>query len=83
MPHRVHKVRIDAQGRMVVPLPLREALDLREGGELLLSLREGALQGRPRTALLNQIRREVAALLPNGAALLDDMLAGRMSGHGR
>ena len=83
MPDRVHRIRMDAQGRLVVPLALREAMALRDGGELLLSVRGGALLGRPRAALLAQIRREVATLLPGGAALLDDMLAGRMSGHGR
>ncbi len=83
MPKRVHKVRMDAQGRLVMPLPLREALDLRDGGELLFSVHDGVLQAQSRTALLGQIRREVAAMLPSGAVLLDDMLAGRMSGHGR
>lgn len=83
MSNRVHKARLDNRGRLVIPLPLREALDLREGDEVLLSVRDGTLQGRSRRAVLVQIRREVAAMLPNGTALLDDMLEGRISGHGR
>lgn len=67
MPHRVHKVRMDSQGRLVVPRALREALDLRDGGELLLSVRNQTLQARPRTALLQQIRREVATLAPEAS----------------
>ncbi|MFT8244324.1 AbrB/MazE/SpoVT family DNA-binding domain-containing protein [Roseomonas sp. BN140053] len=75
MTRRVHAVRMNAQGRMVVPAALRAALGLQGGGQILLFVRDGELRGRNRAESLGQIRAQVAASSPENLGMLDEILA--------
>lgn len=51
-----HTIRIDRQGRALIPKPIREALGMSEGGEAVAWLEEGRLVIQPRDVLLVQLK---------------------------
>jgi bifunctional DNA-binding transcriptional regulator/antitoxin component of YhaV-PrlF toxin-antitoxin module len=58
-----HTIRIDRQGRALIPKPLREAMGMGDGGEAVAWLEEGRLVVEPRDLLLRRLKdryREVA-----------------------
>lgn len=53
------RVRVARNGRLVIPAPYRKALGLTEGGELLLTLREGRLELEPPHLAVERAREAV------------------------
>lgn len=51
MSHRHHVVQLGERGRVVLPAPLRRALDLERGDQLVLELEEGAIRLTPARTL--------------------------------
>jgi AbrB family looped-hinge helix DNA binding protein len=49
-------VKLGKQGRLVVPAPLRQALGLGEGDELVARVEEGRLVLEPRAAVMARVR---------------------------
>lgn len=75
-------VRVDGSGRVVIPKDLREQLGIPDGGELQLSVRDGALHGATRLAGFLRLRGKLAG--PGGeAGAVDALLAERRAEAGR
>jgi AbrB family looped-hinge helix DNA binding protein len=52
-----YSIRIDRQGRALIPKPMREALGLGAGGEAVAWLEDGRLVVEPRDVLLRRLKR--------------------------
>lgn len=71
-PHK--EIRVQAQGRVVIPAGLRQAMQLREGDQLLARLDDGRLILERRA----DVRRRLMALFaPEDASPVDELLAER------
>jgi AbrB family looped-hinge helix DNA binding protein len=73
---RTMKLTMDKAGRLVVPKPLREALGLRDGGEVDVSIYGGGLQIVPggRTARIVEVDGQLVAESDN--VVTDEMIFG-------
>jgi len=71
----VSSVKVDSSGRVVIPKEIRDALGIAKGGELRLSIVDGALRGMTRVAALRQLQAKYAARpgIAAGSAV-DDLL---------
>ena len=69
--------KVDASGRLVIPKEIREALGIPDGGTLTLTVQDGELRAATRLAALRRIQRELRAAVPEGVALVDDLIAQR------
>jgi len=68
-PHK--EIRVQAQGRVVIPAGLRQAMQLREGDQLLARLDDGRLILERRA----DVRRRLMALFkPEEASPVDELL---------
>ena len=67
-------VRLGKQGRLVVPAPLREALGLEAGDELVARAEEGRLIFEPRAAVVERLRSRFRGV---EGSLVDELLAER------
>ena len=54
--HERHTIRIDRQGRALIPKPMREAMGLADGGEAVAWLEGERLVVEPREAVLRQLK---------------------------
>jgi antitoxin PrlF len=70
-------VNVGAKGRVVLPAPIRRALGLAEGSELLARVEDGAVVLEPRSAVVDRLRALVRASVPKQARLVDELLAER------
>ena len=70
-------VNVGAKGRVVLPAPIRHALGLAEGSELLARVEDGAVVLEPRSAAVDRLRALVRASVPKQARLVDELLADR------
>jgi len=70
------KLTMDKAGRLVVPKPLREALGLRDGGEVDVSIYGGGLQIVPggRTARIVEVDGQLVA--ESDTVVTDEMIFG-------
>jgi AbrB family looped-hinge helix DNA binding protein len=73
---RTMKLTMDKAGRLVVPKPLREALGLRDGGEVDVSIYGGGLQIVPggRTARIVEVDGQLVA--ESDTVVTDEMIFG-------
>ena len=55
----VERVRVAANGRLVIPAAYRRALGISEGGDVLLRLRDDHLEIEPASAALARLREAV------------------------
>ena len=69
-------VRVDGSGRVVIPKELREQLGIPDGGELQLSVQDGALHGATRLAGFLRLQRKLAGRMTGG---VDELLAERQA----
>jgi len=69
--------KVDASGRLVIPKEIREALGIPDGGTLTLTVQDGELRAATRLAALRRIQRELCAAVPEGVAVVDDLIAQR------
>jgi antitoxin PrlF len=74
---RSFPVNVGAKGRVVLPAPIRQALGLAEGSELLARVEDGAVVLEPRSAAVDRLRALVRASVPEQARLVDELLAER------
>ncbi|MDB5371788.1 MAG: Antidote-toxin recognition MazE, bacterial antitoxin [Belnapia sp.] len=75
-------VKVDGSGRVVIPKDLREQLGIPDGGELQLSVRDGALYGATRLAGFLRLRSKLAGR-GAGTGAVDALLAERRAEAGR
>jgi AbrB family looped-hinge helix DNA binding protein len=74
---RVVSVRVDAEGRLVLPEEVRVSLGVQGGGEVLVEARDGRLHIRPRDAAIRDAQAMVAAMVPAGLSLAEELIAER------
>ncbi|MEP6601520.1 MAG: AbrB/MazE/SpoVT family DNA-binding domain-containing protein [Nitrospirota bacterium] len=64
-------------GRIVIPAPCREALDLRTGDEVLLKLMDGELRLYSRKQAVRRAQTWAQNLNPKGQSMVDELLRDR------
>ncbi|MGK7868561.1 AbrB/MazE/SpoVT family DNA-binding domain-containing protein [Falsiroseomonas sp. E2-1-a20] len=74
---RVVTVQVDAEGRLVLPEDMRVSLGVQGGGEVTIEAREGRLHLRPSDAAIRRAQALVAAMVPPGHSLADELIAER------
>ena len=71
------RVTVDASGRVVVPKDVRLALGIEKGGELFLSVEDGALVAITQAEALRRLQAVVRAALPPDVSLVEELIADR------
>jgi AbrB family looped-hinge helix DNA binding protein len=71
------KAQIGANGRIVIPAAIREALNLKPGETLHLEVADGVLQIESFDQKLRQFQDELIRLVGPGRSLADELVAGR------
>lgn len=70
------EVTLGAQGRLVIPAPLRKELGIDTGDVLAASIQRDRLVLEPRSAVLARLR-ERAGAVPRGVSMVDELIAER------
>ena len=70
-------VRVGPKGRIVVPAPLRHALGMEEGAEVVVRADRGRLVVEPRALVLGRLRAKVRDTVPDDVSLVDELVAAR------
>jgi AbrB family looped-hinge helix DNA binding protein len=70
-------VHVGAKGRVVLPAPIRRALGLEEGDELLARVEGNAVVLEPRSAAVGRLRTLVRSSVPAKASLVEELLSER------
>ena len=71
------RVSVDASGRLVVPKDLRIALGIEGGGELVLSMEDGAMLAMTQIEAVRRLQRLLREAVPEGVSLVDELIAER------
>lgn len=71
------RTRIGAGGRIVIPQPMREALGVKEGDDLLLEIDESGLHVRSVRHAVKLAQRTVAKYVKPGRSLAAELIAER------
>ncbi|MBU8545737.1 MULTISPECIES: AbrB/MazE/SpoVT family DNA-binding domain-containing protein [Roseomonadaceae] len=74
---RVVSVRVDAEGRLVLPEEVRVSLGVQGGGELLLQVTEQELRATTRQTALRKLQAMVPAWKPGDPLWSDELIAER------
>jgi AbrB family looped-hinge helix DNA binding protein len=76
-PGSTMKVKLGQGGNIVLPAPIRDALKLKEGDTLWLSLEEGEIRMADSHAITKRIQAMVRKFVPEGVSLVDELIAER------
>ena len=71
------RAKVTEGGRIVIPAPCREALDLRTGDEVLLKLMDGELRLYSRKQAVQRAQSWAQNLNPKGRSMVDELLQER------
>ena len=71
------KAKITEGGRIVIPAPCREALNLQTGDEVLLKLMDGELRLSSRKHAVSRAQSWAQSLNPKGHSMVDELLKDR------
>jgi AbrB family looped-hinge helix DNA binding protein len=71
------KVRLGPDGRVVIPVAFREALNLREGDVVIASVDEGEVRLSTMDAVARRVQAMVRKFIPEGVSLVDELIAER------
>ena len=74
MASTISAVKLGKQGRLVVPMPLRQELGLEAGDELVARVDDGRLIFEPRAAVIDRLRSRFAAV---EGSMADELLRER------
>ncbi len=69
--------RLGQGGRVVIPVEIRQRLELKEGDELLVIEENGEIRLQPYRARLRRIQAQVRQYVPHGVSLADELIAER------
>lgn len=69
----MHHITMAANGRLVVPAPLRSEIGMPEGGALVMSVQDGKLVLEPYRLVLERVRAEVRRYIPEDVDLAEDL----------
>ncbi len=70
-------------GRVVIPIEIRQAMNLKEGDTVLWELRDGKAQLTTRMAQLQEAQAMVRRFVPAGVSLADELIAERRAENAR
>jgi AbrB family looped-hinge helix DNA binding protein len=71
------KAKLNANGRIVIPAVVREAMGVKPGDTLLLDLEDGVLRVESLMMRVRRIQEEVAKYIPPGVLLSEELIAER------
>jgi AbrB family looped-hinge helix DNA binding protein len=71
------RLKINQNGRVVIPAPFREALGIRAGDELVLRLEDDELRITTMKQRLERARKLVRKYVNPGRSLVDELIAER------
>ena len=71
------KTRLNENGRIVIPAEIRQAMDLRPGDTLLLSMEGDILKIESHRTRIRRIQESLRQLIPPGRILSGELVAGR------
>jgi AbrB family looped-hinge helix DNA binding protein len=71
------KAKLNANGRVVIPAPVRKALDLRPGDELIMRVEDGELRLSTRRRALERARRMIRQYIPDDVDLTQSLIDDR------
>jgi AbrB family looped-hinge helix DNA binding protein len=71
------RAKLNANGRIVIPAVVRQALDLRPGDELIMRIEDGELRLSTRRQALARARRLLRCYLPSGEDLTQSLIEDR------
>lgn len=77
------KTRLGQNGRFVIPAEIREALGVKPGDTIVMEAENGSLRIESYMTMLGRIQHEIAALVPPGVSLADELIADRRAEAGR
>ncbi len=70
-------------GRLVIPASMRAAIGLRDGGEIVAKLVDGAVVLQPLDAAIREAQARVAKYVPAGMNLVGELIAERRAAADR
>ena len=73
------QMKMSEGGRVVIPVEIRHALDLKEGDAVLWELRDGEAHITTRAQRIRQAQALVRKHVPAGQSLADELIAERRS----
>jgi bifunctional DNA-binding transcriptional regulator/antitoxin component of YhaV-PrlF toxin-antitoxin module len=76
-------VMADAEGRLVLPAEIRASPGLESGGELVLEVQDRQHRGSTRAMALRRAQAMVAAMVPAGVRLSEELIADRRAAAAR
>ncbi len=71
------RLRINENGRVVIPAPFRKALGIHPGDEILLRLEDGELRITTMKHRIARAQRHARKYVKSGVSLVDELLAER------
>ena len=71
------KVKVDQQGRVLIPADIREKMRLKPGGQVSLFLDDDGLHLVSSHIAWKRLKRLVAETVPEGVSLADELIADR------
>jgi AbrB family looped-hinge helix DNA binding protein len=75
--HAEAKVRVNENGRIVIPAPFRKALRINPGDEIVLRIKDDELLITTVNSRIERARRLVRQYVKPGASLVDELIAER------
>lgn len=76
-PHRTETLTVGPDGRIVIPVRYRRALQIEPGDEVRVTLENGELRVIGRKAAIEQAQALVRKFVPEGTSLADELIAER------
>ncbi len=71
------RAKLSSNGRIVIPVELREALGFRPDETLVMDIHMGALRVESFSQRLKRLQEEIARLVPPNVSLADELIAER------
>jgi AbrB family looped-hinge helix DNA binding protein len=71
------RVKLNENGRIVIPAAMRDALQIKPGDELLLHVEDGELHVTTRMQRIRRAQELVRRYVPEGVSLADELIAER------
>jgi AbrB family looped-hinge helix DNA binding protein len=71
------RVQIRKGGRLVVPVKLRKALNIKAGDEVVVRLENDSIRLIPAQQAVNRAQKAVKQYVPQGVSLVDELIRSR------
>ena len=77
------QMKVSDGGRVVIPVEIRQSMGLKEGDTVLWELRGGEAVLTTRLAQMREAQAMVRQYVPEGASLVDELIADRRAENAR